>query len=182
MEEVKGSNPFRSTKFFKDLAAVVPFVAVTGVHLESNFWTPRSLAGVVWPRSHEWGCTKPNSWHESFLRDPVTTAIDRRKGHLRILVSSPVCGEEECSKTHSQSFCVQHWPDSAVGHGQRIVAIRIPIVVSSSKQQSEQPATAREGTPSASPRCGVWSPHRVQTPKKSPRGVRWRPKGAGHES
>jgi hypothetical protein len=108
MEEVKGSNPFRSTKFFKDLAAVVPFVAVTGVHLESNFWTPRSLAGVVWPRSHEWGCTKPNSWHESFLRDPVTTAIDRRKGHLRILVSSPVCGEEECSKTHSQSFCVQH--------------------------------------------------------------------------
>ena len=36
MEEVKGSNPFRSTKFLKDLAALVAFVAVTGVQIESK--------------------------------------------------------------------------------------------------------------------------------------------------
>ena len=37
MEEVKGSNPFRSTKSFKELAALPSFVALNGVHLESNF-------------------------------------------------------------------------------------------------------------------------------------------------
>ncbi len=37
MEEVDGSNPSRSTKFLKDLAALLAFVAVTGVHLESKF-------------------------------------------------------------------------------------------------------------------------------------------------
>jgi hypothetical protein len=37
MEEVKGSNPFRSTKLLKDLAPLVAFGTVTEVYLESKF-------------------------------------------------------------------------------------------------------------------------------------------------
>ena len=61
-----------------------------------------------------------------------------------------------------------------------IILIEKSIVVCSSRQQSEQPATARVKARGV-PVSGVesWSPRGVQTPKKDARGVHRRPRRGG---